>query len=58
MNDTMIIKEKIDRLEKMILQIMERLQALEMDNVKNKSQIERTANSFNVHIGDPDGHKV
>ena len=36
----------------------ERLQALEMDNVKNKAQITRTADSFKVHIGDPEGHKV
>ncbi len=58
MNDTMIIKEKIDRLEKMILQIMERLQALEMDNVKGKAQITRTDNSFKVHIQNSEAHDI
>ena len=47
----MIIKEKIDRLEKMIIQIMERLQALEMDNVKVKAGLKH-------HIENIEGHKV
>ncbi len=51
MNDTMIIKEKIDRLEKMIIQIMERLQALEMDNVKGKAGLKR-------HVENSEGHKI
>ncbi len=51
-------KERLDRCEKMILQTMERLQAIEMDNVKNKAQIERTKNSLSTHINDITGHEV
>ena len=51
MNELERTKERLNRLEKMILQIMERLQVLEMDNVKNNAKINR-------HLEDIEGHKV
>ncbi len=44
-------KERLNRCEKMILQVMERLQALEMDNVKGKAGLKR-------HVENSEGHKV
>ncbi len=58
MNELQRTKERMYRIEVMIITIFERLQALEMDNVKNKAQIERTKNSFKVHIQTEDAHKI
>ena len=58
MNELERTKERLSRNETMILQVMERLQALEMDNVKNKAQIERTRDLFKIHIQDSEGHKI
>ncbi len=44
-------KERLNRCENLLLQIMERLQALEMDNVKNKAGLKR-------HVENIEGHKV
>ncbi len=51
MNELERNKERLNRCEAMILQVMERLQVLEMDNVKNKVGIKH-------HVEDSEGHKI
>ena len=51
MNELERTKERLNRCEKMILQIMERLQALEMDNVKGKAGLKH-------HIENSAAHEV
>ncbi len=51
MNELKRTKERLNRCEKMISMVMERLQALEMDNVKNKVGLKR-------HVENSEGHKV
>ncbi len=51
MNELERTKERMERIERMIIQIFERLQVLEMDNVKNKSTVRK-------HINNPEGHKI